>query len=712
MPKIAIGAEFLKAMSNIPKSEQKKVREFTEKFRKDPTQPSINYEQIHNVKDNKVRTVRIGLNYRAVVLHPTKGDVYILVWVDHHDEAMRWAQNKVFEINSETGALQIVDTQIIEKQEEAKEKSNVQAEQKEEKEVITLYDDFTDKQLQKIGVPKILLPSIRKLKNEGELEEIQEHIPDEAYEGLLSLAAGFSFEETLEELGREENEREFDTDDFEKALENPDTKRRFATVTSSEDLIEMLNAPLEKWRVFLHPTQKKIVEADYNGPVRVLGGAGTGKTVAAIHRAKHLVEKEYNNPSDKILFLTFTANLAKVIRNQLDTIVHDKHRDQITVTTVHSLANKILKKYDKDFQTVSSKNVRDQVEEAWNIAVSTEELGFDESFYREEWEDVVQRNGVTTEKEYLRVKRIGRGTRISRLQRKQIWKVFEDYRNYLGRHNIKEWVDVVREARLTIEQNKLALPYKAAIVDEAQDLHPEDYKLIRTIIPEGKNDLFIVGDSHQRIYKNKVVLSHCNINVRGARSKRLKINYRTTEEIRKWAVSILEGHKFDDLDEGLDNQKGYKSLLHGLNPEIRHFASKEEELSYIQDVIKSAGANTDDLSKICIVTRSNYLLSNVYEPMFKQENIPYVILDPNDPQQKPGVRLATMHRVKGLEFSQMIIASVNEGIVPPKQAIEKAADEVSKNDILQREKSLLYVAATRARDYLIITSYGEKSKLL
>jgi mRNA-degrading endonuclease RelE of RelBE toxin-antitoxin system len=713
MPKIAIGAEFLKAMSNIPKSEQKKVREFTEKFRKDPTQSSINYESIQNVKDNKVRTVRIGLNYRAVVLHPPKGDVYILVWVDHHDEAMRWAQNKVFEINSETGALQIVDTQIVEKQEEVTSKSNAQVEQEDPKEEITLYDDYTDKQLQRIGVPKILLPSIRKLTTEQELEEIQEHLPDEAYEGLLSLAAGFTFEETLEELGKEETDhQEIDTDDFEKALENADTKRRFATVSSSEDLLEMLNAPLEKWRVFLHPTQKKIVEGNYKGPIRVLGGAGTGKTVAAIHRAKFIVENIYTNPSDKVLFLTFTSNLAKVIRNQLNTIIHEEHRDRVSVTTVHSFASKILRKFDKDFQTISSKGVRDQVEEAWDIAVSTEELGFDESFYRDEWEDVVQRNGVNTEREYLRVKRIGRGTRVSRVQRKQIWKVFEDYRSYLGRHNIKEWVDVVREARLAIEQNGQGLPYKAALVDEAQDLHPEDYKLIRTMIPEGENDLFIVGDSHQRIYKNKVVLSHCNINVRGARSKRLKINYRTTEEIRRWAVSILEGHKFDDLDEGLDNQRGYKSLLSGLNPELRHFTSKEEELKFIQDVIKSADINNEELSNICIVTRSNYLLTNVYESMFKQEGIPYVILDPNDPQQQPGVRLATMHRVKGLEFSRMIISSVNDGVIPPKQAIDKAADEVSKNDILQREKSLLYVAATRARDYLIVTSYGEKSELL
>ncbi|MFJ7364041.1 UvrD-helicase domain-containing protein [Peribacillus frigoritolerans] len=711
MPRIAIGAEFLKAMTNVPKSEQKKVREFTEKFRKDPTQASINYEPIQNIKDKKVRTVRIGLDYRAVVLHPSKGDVYILVWVDHHDEAMRWAKNKVFEINSETGALQIIDTEIIESQ-QGKNDNVMQTEQQEEKKEFLLFDEYTDKQLQQIGLPRLLLPSVRKLESEEELEQIREHLPDEAYEGLLSLAAGYSFEETLEELGREPVNNKIDPDDFEKALDNSDTKRRFATVTSSDDLLDMLNAPLEKWRVFLHPTQKKIVESNNNGPVRVLGGAGTGKTVAAMHRAKYLLESEFIKPSDSIIFLTFTANLAKVISNQLDSILPEEFKNRITVTTVHSLANRILKQYDVNFLTVTSREVKEQVEEAWEMAISIEELGFDGSFYREEWEDVVQRYGVTTETEYLRAKRTGRGTRISRLERKKIWKVFEDYRSYLNRHYIKEWVDVVREARMVVEQNNVVLPYKAAIVDEAQDLHFEDYKLIRTIISEGPNDIFIVGDTHQRIYKNKVVLGHCGINVRGGRSKRLKVNYRTTEQIRKWAVSVINGHQYDDLDEGLDDQKGYKSLLHGLDPELLHFGTVEDELDFIKEFVQNAVMSNVELSKICLVTRSNKLIKDVYEPFFKQENISTVILNPNETDQGEGLRLATMHRVKGLEFSHMIIASVNQGVMPPKNMLINAADEVSRNDVIQREKSLLYVAATRARDYLVVTSYEEKSELL
>ncbi|OZM56889.1 hypothetical protein CIB95_08955 [Lottiidibacillus patelloidae] len=701
MTQVAIHKDFLKAIYNIPRSQQKKVMEFTEKFRRDPTQASINYEPIHDMKDSKVRTVRIGLDYRAIIIHPQKGDVYLLVWVDHHDEAMRWAKNKVFEINENTGAIQVLDIEYINER-------KVKDVGENQDNGYYLFDKYSDKQLKKIGVPALLFPSIRNLKTEHEIDEISKHLPEEAYEGLLSLAAGFSFDQTMQELEYAFDSHLIDTDDFEKALEHPDTKRRFATLSSTEELMDILDAPLEKWRVFLHPSQKKLVTGEYKGSTRVLGGAGTGKTVVAMHRAKFLAEKMCNNSSDKILFLTFTSNLAKVIDNHLDSIVKGETRNNIEVTTVHSWSKRLLNRYRIYFNTVNE----DNIEMAWREAYTSEELGFDLSFYKEEWEEVVQQHGINNVNDYLRIPRVGRGTRVSRLQRSQIWKVLEHYRNYLDQHQIKEWIDVVRDARKVIEQTNSIFPYKAIIVDEAQDLHQEDYKLMRMIVPEGDNDLFIVGDAHQRIYKNKVVLSHCGINIRGIRSKKLRINYRTTEEIRRWAVSILNGEEFDDLDGELDNQNGYKSLLYGSVPEVRHFNSKEEELNFINDFINTAILEGVELSNICIVTRSKKLLQQVYEPMLKNDNIPFIYLNPNENAYGEGIRLGTIHRVKGLEFSHLIISSVNDGIVPPISILKRTNDEISKNNTLLREKSLLYVAATRARDYLLVTSYNKQSELL
>ena len=256
------------------------------------------------------------------------------------------------------------------------------------------------------------------------------------------------------------------------------------------------------------------------------------------------------------------------------------------------------------------------------------------------------------------------------------------------------------------------LPYRAVIVDEGQDFHTEEYKLLRSLVREEKNDLFIVGDAHQRIYGRKVVLGRCGINVRGNRTKRLKINYRTSEEIRRWAVSLLEGKAVDDLDGGLDEQKGYMSLLHGPEPIIKSFANNKNELDYIIDYVKDLLTGGVAPDNICLVAREKNLLKGHYMSALKEAGIACVELDGREYDDGEGIRLASMHRVKGLEFTHMIIAAVNKGVIPLEYALQQAADQVSREEVELRERSLLYVAATRARDEILITSYGEPSEFL
>jgi mRNA-degrading endonuclease RelE of RelBE toxin-antitoxin system len=285
MAKVAISSEFLEAFSRIPKSKQKKVREFINRFQNNPYSNSINYEKIHDVKDERVRTVRIDLSYRAVLLHPQKGDVFILVWVDNHDEAMDWAKRKTFDINPKTGALQVYEpeeiTRVSRKFEESEDKSL---------DKYTLFETFPDQELLKTGLPEILLPTIKAIKSSGQLDELQDYLPEEAYEALFWIAnLGYSVDQAISEVASSIREN-VDTEDFETALEHPDSKRRFAVVKSVDEMVKMLNAPLEKWRVFLHPTQFNLVTKTFNGPARVLGGAGTGKTVVAMHRAQYLAK--------------------------------------------------------------------------------------------------------------------------------------------------------------------------------------------------------------------------------------------------------------------------------------------------------------------------------------------------------------------------------------------------------------------------------------
>ncbi|HPT99000.1 MAG TPA: DNA helicase, partial [Armatimonadota bacterium] len=280
-PKVAISMEFLERFGQLPPEVRQKAKRFVEKFRENPVSKAINYEKIHSARDSKIRTVRIDGGYRAVVVHPPKGDVYTLVWIDKHDEAINWTRNRQFEVNPVEGSFQIIP---IEREEAVPEKPAATA-------VQGLFDSLDDNTLLSFGLPQILLPSVRKIKTRGDFENLMPYLPEEVPEALFWLAEGDSPEEVRAAMNKPATPAEVDTDDFAKALEHPDSKRRFVVDPTPDELERMLEAPLEKWRVFLHPDQERLVMRTFNGPAQVLGGAGTGKTVVAMHRARHLARQ-------------------------------------------------------------------------------------------------------------------------------------------------------------------------------------------------------------------------------------------------------------------------------------------------------------------------------------------------------------------------------------------------------------------------------------
>ena len=414
--------------------QQRKVREFTEKFRLDPTSAGINYEKIHVAKDDKVRTVRIGRDYRAIVLHPGEGDVYVLAWVDQHDEAMDWTRNRTFEINPRTGSLQIIDVHAVETAVEDKPRGT-----KKRKGVLASFDDDL---LLEFGVPTVLLPAVRAVQSADELQSLTKHLPAEAAEALLWLVEGIPPDEVRAAIAASAKTK-VDTKDFEKALDHPDSRRRFVTIKSSDDLSAMLNAPLAKWRVFLHPSQEQLVSRKFNGPARVLGGAGTGKTVVAMHRARHLVEKVFTDPTDRILFTTFTANLAEDIEENLQTLCGDKP-ERIDVVHLHAWAVRFMRTQDVEYNIAADDDIR----ECWDEALSTSGIAdWEPGFLRQEWDTVVQANGIDKKQDYLRVSRVGRGSVLSRSDRVKVWKLFDEFREALKTRGLLEWVDVIRETR-------------------------------------------------------------------------------------------------------------------------------------------------------------------------------------------------------------------------------------------------------------------------
>lgn len=691
---LAISTEFFDSFAKLPKQVQRKVTAFINKFRNNPTATGINYEKIVNAADKNIFSVRIDYTYRGIIAKHEQEGTYILLWVDHHDEAYSWAIRKKCKINPTTGNLQIYEIQ--EEYDNTFKKDN------------SLLNDYTNDQLLKLSVPEELIPQVRSICNEQDLYQLKTILPDDAYENVEWLINGFSYDDVINYITNDSTETN-KTNSYAEALKNTQSQRSFVIVDNDEELIKMMSEPLEKWRVFLHPTQKAIVNKMYSGPARVLGSAGTGKTVVAMHRAKYLAS--LCNDKEKVLFTTYTSNLAKDIEENLKKICNSNDLKKIEVINIDAWVSKYLK----------SKNIQytikfdDELTEEWGKAIiqSGEALNFSAKFFIDEWNNVVCAQEGYNEGLYLRAQRIGRGIRLDRKTRMQVWKVFEEYQNIMKIKNLRDANWAYYECKSALLNDKISSHYKSIIVDEGQDLSMSAYLLLRTIAgEEHANDIFIVGDSHQRIYKNKAVLSKAGINIRG-RSSKLKINYRTTEEIRKYATAILNNITFDDMDGDIDSNKECQSLTHGMKPVIQRFKTANEELDFIINKIKGLTDNGVELKNICVTARTNSLIDD-YANLFAANNIPtYAIRRSKiDDRSIDGIRIATMHRIKGLEFQIMFIVAVNKDIIPLKYSQKEFEDEISSEEYIKSEKCLLYVALTRAQKEVFVTSYGKKSEFI
>ena len=698
---ISLGKDFLKAFAALPKAQQKKTQEFIEKFQENPDSSGINLEKFQS-SDENMRSVRIDREYRGIVLKAPKGNLFILLWVDLHDRAYEWGQTKRVAVNTATGALQLYDmeaatTQIV-----------IDAEGKPPTEP-RLFDAFKDRELITLGVPEPLLKLVRPLVTEADLDGIAEFLPEEAAEALYGLAAGMSFEETWAAM-QEHASADADEQDFAAAIRHPDAQRRFALVTDALELQEMLDAPLEHWRIFLHPSQRQVVRMQANGPVRILGGAGTGKTVAAMHRVKWLLENVITDSAQRVLVTTFTRNLAIDIRENLRLLCGEEMLARVEVVNIDAWADTFLRAHGHEYVMHFHNDHRATWEDAMNM--HRDALRHPDAFYREEWEQVVQEQAVSTLDEYLAAPRAGRGLRLTAAERRTTWPLFETYRDLLERQGRLEPDDVLRECRRLIQRSGEVLPYRAVVIDEAQDMKSEVFRLVRAMLPPQPNDIFITGDPHQRIYGRPVVLGQCGIEIRG-RSRILRVNYRTTEETRRWAVSLLGGAVFDDLDGSEARQDGYRSLLHGEAPVCRHFASFREEIEYIRDILDGLKERQGHYRNACLVLRTKRDLDR-HAGALEMLDVAMFPLgrDAADDRSSEGLRIATMHRVKGLEFEYMIIAGINAQTMPLKWAVDGAGDEESRRQVERMERSLLYVAATRAKRQVYITGSGKESTIL
>jgi superfamily I DNA/RNA helicase/plasmid maintenance system killer protein len=714
---VSIASMCSASVKALPRNVQLRFAEMTTKFFAAPERDGLNFETVQGARDKHFKSIRIDQAYRAIVY--LKGNQVLFLHANSHDDAYRWAASREMRFDGNTGRVRLVEIEVVKEQEHVP----VPAPQPTER---PLFEAFDDALLLSLGVLQEELPKVRRIQSEAQLEAETDSLDGTTFDILVALAAGIDPTEVPGLIGASATPEEdlFDEEgevDFRKALRTDSSRREIFIPESETELRRFLDGDLQGWRVFLHPEQRKLAYRDYNGPVLVRGGAGTGKTVVAMHRAKHLadqIEADPGREGQKILFTTFTRNLAGDIQANLKTLCPQHiERGRIEVINLDAWVKEFLGRRAFDRRIAYFGEDVARIGEIWDeiFARTPVPEGLTPEFVRNEWTQIVQAKGLLSREEYFKASRAGRGTALDRRKRAALWPMFETYRARLVDEGIAEPDDAFGEAIALLGGSGVSLPYVAVVVDEAQDMGEQAFRLLRAIVPPGADDsnsLFFVGDAHQRIYARRASMGQCGIDVRG-RSRRLKLNYRTTEQIRNWAVALLKGMSADDMDGAQDELSGYRSIMSGPAPELHGYRSFNEEAAALVDWIKVTAADDGALSRIGVLGRTNRDV-DALEKALAGAGIATVRLastQPDDPR-RVGVRLATMHRAKGLEFERVAMAGLTADGLPPRVAKCEAVDAASEREMVERERSLIHVAATRAKKELRISWCGMRPNLL
>ena len=679
----------------LPKKIQTKVVNFQKKFRECTTANGMHLEPIAQFNDSSMRTARIDDNYRAVI--GLIDDNAYLLYVGTHENAYNWGIRKKLVWNDHTQACQLVTiqqtTEIIVKTEEK------------ESGVSYPYANITNDKWLKIGVPEELIEQVKLITSLDDLEPLEEYLPTDAFENIYNLLDGESIDDIIAEI--EDGQAKENEDQL---LSN-NNKRRFVELSDDDTLQRILYDKMDKWQLFLHPSQQKLVDADYKGTMKVSGGAGTGKTVAALHRLKHLSA----NPGAKILFTTYTRTL----RENLDELVKkmDINRSHCTLNNIDQVLIETARQYKiKEGYKILDFSGDEESLKLWREVLETEVTEFDEKFLYDEYIDVIVYFGNTDVRSYMMQQRVGRTKALSRKQRIEIWNLVEKYVALKQERKVVDRLELFNETTKFLNENNIR-PYTNVIADEFQDFSNPELKFLRALVAEGRNDLFLTGDPMQRIYSGrKINFGAAGINVRGVRSRRLKINYRTTEPIKKVAVSVIKGISFDDMDGGTESMNGYVSLIHGgEKPIYKMVGSASDEVSQIIEWINECVNSHIIPNDICVAAPSMGLMKDLQTYMHSN-GVAYKILKGTSKQgASNGISLCTLHSLKGLEFKVVILMGINERNIPSKVAEGypfSGMDALDKKEFLSSKRSLLYVAITRARQLVYLVGYGEPCGLL
>ncbi|MBI2796657.1 MAG: ATP-dependent helicase [Gemmatimonadetes bacterium] len=681
-----IADTFTASLARLTSEEQKVVKTTAFDLQLNPASPGMQFHKLDKAKDKNFWSVRVSSDIRIIV-HKSQGSL-LLCYVGHHDKAYDWAERRKLETHPTTGAAQLVEIRET------------------VKEVVVpvylpaapatparpaLFADKSDEELLGYGVPTEWLADVRQA-DEDSILALAVRLPGEAAEALLEIATGGKPRAAALAVAA--------TSPF----DHPDAQRRFRVMTNVEELERALEYPWDKWTVFLHPEQRQWVERDYSGPARVSGSAGTGKTIVALHRAVHLAKA---HPEARVLLTTFSDTLANALHTKLRRLVGSQTRlgERIDVHSLNAIGLRLHKSMLGPVAIASRGEVRELLDAA---SKAIDGHKFSLHFLHAEWDQVVDAWQLETWESYRDVARLGRKTRLPEAQRAALWSIYGRVREELKQRKLATHAAMFTALAAALVAGKHA-PFDFAVVDEAQDLSVAGLRFLAALGGGRPSALFFAGDLGQRIFQQPFSWRSLGVDIRG-RSRNLRINYRTSHQIRMQADRLL-GPQVTDVDGNVEDRSDAISVFNGPPPDIRVLQTEGEEG-------ESVGAWIAEQSKAGVLPHEFGVFVRSVGQLARAQSaveaaaLPIRVLDEKVEAASGYVSISTMHLAKGLEFRAVVVMACDDEIIPLQERIEAVGDDADLQEVYDTERHLLYVACTRARDHLLVTSVEPASEFL
>ncbi len=683
-----IADTFTDSLARLTGDEQKAVKTTAFDLQMNPASPGMSFHKLDKAKDKNFWSLRVSADIRIIV-HKTAGSL-LLCYVNHHDKAYDWAERRKLETHPKTGAAQLVEIretvqQILVPQYVQEEPKKVAPAKKQP------FALLADEELLSYGVPTEWLKDVRDATEESYLV-LSDHLPAEAAEALLEIATGGTPRKP-EPVAPEAN-----------PFDHPDAQRRFRVMTNVEELERALDAPWEKWTVFLHPDQRQWVARDYSGPARVSGSAGTGKTVVALHRAVHLARA---NPDARVLLTTFSDTLANALRTKFRCLVWNEPRlgERIDIYSFNAIGQRLYKTHCGPVKLADRTTVRDLLSAASKAASAHK---FTLHFLMTEWEQVVDAWQLGSWEEYRDVARLGRKTRLPEAQRALLWSIFEKVKSGLKAKKFITHAAMFTELAAMISKTNNR-PFDFVVVDEAQDVGIPHLRFFAALGTDNANALFFAGDLGQRIFQQPFSWKSLGVDIRG-RSRNLRVNYRTSHQIRMQADRLL-GPEVFDVDGNKEDRSDTVSVFNGPPPQIQAFKTQAEECKTVAQWLADQSKSGVLPHEMGVFVRSDAELERA-QAAADEAGLSWKVLDEHVETQTGHVSITTMHLAKGLEFRCVAVMACDDEIIPLQERIETVGDDADLQEIYDTERQLLYVACTRARDCLFVTCVEPASEFL